>query len=131
MKDELWCISAPAAAKSLTAPDQAAPWPGLQEGPPTGRYGAHTGSRTTSALRKSSARPAEKSGMSERCHRWIHFIIWTLAMKKREKGSKPGKKRHKENKETEASLSAPECLSGHATCSCTWISYPSGNLNCF
>lgn len=108
MKDELWCISAPAAAASLTAPDQAAPWPSPQEGPPTGRYGAHTGSRTTSALRRSSARPAEKSGTSQRCHGCTHFIIWTLAMEK---------KRHKENKETEAGLSAPERLRGHATCS--------------
>lgn len=62
MKDELWRISAPAAAKSLTAPDQAPPWPSMQEGPPTGRYGAHTGSRTTSAPRKNIAHPAEDSG---------------------------------------------------------------------
>lgn len=69
MKDELWCISAPAAAKSLTAPAQEAPWPSLQEGPPTGQYGAHTGSRTTSALRKNSAHPAGDScrgGVNER-----------------------------------------------------------------
>lgn len=69
MKDELWCISAPAAAKSLTAPDQAPPWPSLQEGPPTGRSGAHTGSRTTSAPRRNSARPAQdrgREGVNER-----------------------------------------------------------------
>lgn len=62
MKDELWRISEPAAATSLTAPDQAAPWLSLQEEPPTGRYGDHTGSRTTSAPRKNIAHPAEDSG---------------------------------------------------------------------
>lgn len=62
MKDELWRISAPAAAKSLTAPDQAPPWLSLQEGPPTGHYEAHTESRTTYAPRKNTAPPAEESG---------------------------------------------------------------------
>lgn len=73
MKDELWHISAPAAAKSLPAPDQAPPWPSLQEGPPTGRYGAHTGSRTTSAPRKNIALPTEENVTRcewERCERY-------------------------------------------------------------
>lgn len=66
MRDGHWCISAPAAAKSPTTPGRAPPWPSLLKGPPTGRCGAHTGSRTTSALRKNSAHPVEESGGWER-----------------------------------------------------------------
>lgn len=62
MKDELGRISAPAAAVSPTAPDQAPPWPIALEGAPTGLCEAHTGSRTTSAPRRSSAHPAEGNG---------------------------------------------------------------------
>lgn len=86
MKDELWRISAPAAAKSLTAPDRAPPWPSLQEGPPTGRCGAHTGGRTTSAPRKNIAHPAEekweKVRMGERCERCYDQGIGDEEMKR-------------------------------------------------
>lgn len=75
MKDERWSISPAAAAASLTAPERAAPWPGRQGGPATGRSAAHTGSRTTSAPRRSSARPADKSGTGRPCHRWTRFIM--------------------------------------------------------
>lgn len=127
MKGELWCISAPAAVKSLTAPDQASPWPSLKEGPPTSHYGAHTESRTTSALRRNNARPAEKSGGGSEWTRAViaYIMIRALAMEKKQnwkakkmhfRNYKEWKKRHEENKETWASLSAPGCLSGHATC---------------
>ena len=62
MKAGLWHISAPAAVRSLTAPGRAPPWPTLPEGSPRGRYGAHTGSRTTSVPRRNSARPVEERG---------------------------------------------------------------------
>lgn len=62
MKAGPWHIFAPAAVRSLTAPGRAPPWPTLPEGPPRGRYGAHTGSRTTSAPRRNSARPVEERG---------------------------------------------------------------------
>lgn len=62
MKDGPWHIFAQAPVTSLTTPGQAPPWPYLPEGRPTGRYGAHTGSRTTSAPKKNSVRPVEERG---------------------------------------------------------------------
>lgn len=62
MKGGPWRIFAPAAVKSPTAPGRAPPWPSPPEAPPTGRYGDRTGSRTTSAPRKNSARPVGGGG---------------------------------------------------------------------
>lgn len=142
MKGELWCISAPAAVKSLTAPDQASPWPSLKEGPPTGHYGAHTESRTTSALRRNNARPAEKSGRGSEWTRAViaHVMIRALAMEKNRiekqrkwilentRNEKRGTTRIKRHRPVcqhqDVSVVTPPVL-------CTWISYPTGILNCF
>ena len=89
-------IFAPAAVMSLTAPGRAPPWPSLVEGLPTGRYGAHTGSRTTSAPRRNSARPVEESGgrkgrwFADEDILWYGYWQWS---KNRERGKNRGRVR--------------------------------------
>lgn len=129
MKDGPLHIFAPAIVKSVTAPGRAPPWPTLPKGLPTGHYGAHTGNRTTSAPKRNSARPVEESGGLERgVNRWRYIVIWTLTVKKKKRQRRGDEKERESEKErttwrkrkrepqTEAVLSTPGCLGGHATC---------------